>query len=61
MTYDPKRTSCERKLEHCEHQRINFMNLYHGAFLENKKLKGRISRLKKAQRAAQLPFKGAIQ
>ncbi len=61
MIYDPKRTSCEQKLKHALHQWETFSGLYAGAFLENKKLKERVRRLKKAQRKAQLPFSGSIE
>lgn len=60
MIYDPKRTSCEQKLKHALHQWETFSGLYAGVFLENKKLKERVRRLKKAQHAAFLPFKGFV-
>ena len=69
MTYDPKRTECEKKLEHCEHMRQRYLEAYHNYYLyEMPKIRGelneankRIKKLKTAQRAAQLPFNGYVE
>jgi hypothetical protein len=68
MTYDPKRTECERKLEQCEHMRQRYLEAYHNLYLyempkmrrELSVAKNRVKKLKAAQRAAQLPFMGFI-
>ncbi len=69
MTYDPKRTECEQKLEQCERMKQRYLEAYHNYYLyEMPKIRGqlneaniRIKRLKAAQRSAQLPFKGLIE
>jgi len=38
MTYDPKRTSLEQQLKHCEHQRQCFVELHQGEFMRANKL-----------------------
>ncbi len=68
MTYDPKRTECEQKLEQCEHMKQRYLEAYHNYYLyEMPKIRRqlnlankRIKKLKAAQRAAQLPFKGIV-
>ena len=66
--YDPKRTTCESKLEQALKERQSYYEAYHWHWRENQKLEhqlkvaeNRISILKCAQAKAHLEYRGTVE
>ena len=60
MTYKPNESECERKLRISEYLREQIADNYQEQLKRANELDERVKRLKKAQRAAMMPFMGII-